>query len=134
LDYLFPDPPDENYVNADYDLKVDPTWGGLEPDENLLLDKDPDEAPFGFIVMTSPPAIQQSLDRRDGSHWDVFDCLDATTIGENSVRMTCTNMGEDSNCDNIHLGHGAASTIVQMPKGCGPGKYAVVKYMHPSTN
>ncbi|KAL4904299.1 hypothetical protein BDW74DRAFT_185624 [Aspergillus multicolor] len=121
LEYLFPDAPDEDEVNSDFVLKVDPTWGGAEPEEFMLLEEEPDEAPFGFVVMTSPAEIQQSLDKRDGSHWKVFDCLDSTTIGEHKVRMVCADTSEVSDCGNIHLGHGAPGTIIQMPKGCGPG-------------
>ncbi|RDW92951.1 uncharacterized protein DSM5745_00273 [Aspergillus mulundensis] len=134
LEYLFPDAPDEDEVNSDFVLKVDPTWGGSEPEEFMILEEEPDEAPFGFVVMTSPAEIQQSLDKRDGSHWEVFDCLDATTIGEHRVRMVCTDTSEQSNCGNIHWGHGAPGTIIQMPQGCGPGKYAVVKDLSPSVN
>ncbi|RGP78609.1 glycoside hydrolase family 18 [Fusarium longipes] len=84
--------------------------------------------------MTSPDELQTSLDKRDGSHWDVFDCFDSTTIGEHRVRMVCTDRSEDSNCDKIHLGHGAPGTILEMPDGCGPGRYAVAKTLVPSTN
>lgn len=134
LEYLFPNAPDENEVNSDFVLKVDPTWGGAEPEESMLLDKEPDEAPFGFVVMTSPAEIQQSLDRRDGSHWEIFGCLDPSTIGEHKVRMVCTDHSEQSNYGHIHWGHGAPGTIVQMPQGCGPGKYAVIKDVAPSVN
>ncbi|KAL3439807.1 hypothetical protein BJX65DRAFT_68290 [Aspergillus insuetus] len=134
LEFLFPDPPPKESTAVDFKLKVDPTFGGSRAEENSLTDPGPEDAPFGFIVMTSPQEIQQSLDRRDGSHWEVFDCLDATTIGEHTVRMTCTDLTENSNCADIHLGHGALGTIIQMPPGCGPGKYAVLKHLEPSAN
>lgn len=86
------------------------------------------------MVITSPEAIQVSLDKRDGSHWEVFDCFDSETEGEHSVRMVCTDHSPNSNCNKIHLGHGAPGTILEMPTGCGPGKYAVAKSLGRSTN
>ncbi|KAF7870544.1 hypothetical protein EAF04_004288 [Stromatinia cepivora] len=131
LEYLFPDPPDEKEANTKFDLEVDPTYGGSI---DVPFQESPANAPFGFVVMTSPDEIQVSLDRRDGSHWEVFDCFDALTEGEHTVRMTCTDDTENSNCGKIHLGHGAPGTIIQMPDGCGPGKYAVAKSLIPSKN
>ncbi|KPM42249.1 hypothetical protein AK830_g4355 [Neonectria ditissima] len=131
LEYLFPDPPNEEDAESDFTLKVDNTWGGAE---DLPFAETPEHSAFGFIVMTSPDELQTTLDRRDGSHWEVFDCNDAVTEGEHTVRMVCTDRGEDSNCDRIYLGHGAPGTIVEMPEGCGPGKYAVVKDLTTSGN
>lgn len=131
LDFLFEDPPDQNTADTDFTLKVDPTFGGSN---NVPFNEDPANAPFGFVVLTSPEELQVSLDRRDGSHWDVFDCFDAVTEGEHTVRMVCTDESDASNCYKIHLGHGAPGTIVQMPEGCGPGKYAVVKSLEASKN
>ncbi|KAH9209045.1 oviduct-specific glycoprotein [Leptodontidium sp. 2 PMI_412] len=83
-----------------------PPEGGVDTDFTLETDKssaDGDTDP-------NEAAFQfVSLDKRDGSHWD----------GEHRVRM-------------IGLGHGVPGTILQMPKGCGPGKYAVAKSMMPS--
>ncbi|ENH99491.1 glycoside hydrolase family 18 protein [Bipolaris maydis ATCC 48331] len=69
-------------------------------------DDNPNDAAFQFVVLVSPEALQISLDKRDGSNWDVFDCNDSISEGEHTVRM--------------------------MPKGCGPGKYAVAKSMTPA--
>ncbi|KAJ1325255.1 chitinase [Microdochium nivale] len=116
-----------------------PPSGGSDTDFSLETDKssangdtDPNEAAFQFVVLVSPEELQVSLDKRDGSHWDVFDCHDSVTEGEHTVRMVCTDYTADSNCGKIGLGHGVPGTIVQMPKGCGPGKYAVAKSMVPS--
>ncbi|KAH7038382.1 glycosyl hydrolases family 18-domain-containing protein [Microdochium trichocladiopsis] len=116
-----------------------PPDGGLDTDFTLETDKssangdtDPNEAAFQFVVLVSPEELQVSLDKRDGSHWDVFDCNDAVTEGEHTVRMVCTDFTPESNCGKIGLGHGVPGTILQMPKGCGPGKYAVAKSMVPS--
>ncbi|KAG8353315.1 hypothetical protein FVEN_g8694 [Fusarium venenatum] len=130
LEYLFENPPDKESADTDWTLKVDSTYGGSETG----FAEDPENSAFGFVVMTSPEELQVSIDKRDGSHWDVFDCFDSTTVGEHRVRMACTDRSENSNCDKIHLGHGAPGTILEMPDGCGPGRYAVAKHMVPSSN
>lgn len=48
--------------------------------------------------------------------------------------MFCTDFSENSNCEKIHLGHGAPGTIIEMPDRCGPGRYAVVKSMSQAEN
>ncbi|TFK66092.1 hypothetical protein BDN72DRAFT_162975 [Pluteus cervinus] len=132
LDYLFPNAPDEEDVDVDFKLKVDPTWG--TGSDKPGADDDPNDAAFGFVILTSPEAIQQTLDKRDGSHWELFDCFDSTSEEEQTIRMVCADDSPSSNCHKIHLGHGAPGTIVEMPEGCGPGKYAVVKDMAESKN
>lgn len=131
LDYLFPNPPSGDNVDTEFDLKVDPTFGGSA---GAKFGDDPEDAEFGFVVLASPEEIQTTLDKRDGSHWDVFDCFDDKTEEPQTVRMMCTDDSVSSNCHKIHLGHGPVGTIVEMPKGCGPGKYAVVKDMRLSNN
>ncbi|RFN52992.1 glycoside hydrolase family 18 protein [Fusarium flagelliforme] len=131
LEYLFENPPDKESADTDWTLKVDNTYGGSI---DMGFREDPKNSAFGFVVMTSPEELQTSLDKRDGSHWDVFDCLDSTTVGEHRVRMVCTDRSDNSNCDKIHLGHGAPGTILEMPDGCGPGRYAVAKSLVPSSN
>jgi chitinase len=68
------------------------------------------------------------LDKRDGSHWELFDCDD--TVGEDrqTVKAVCTNNSEFSNCDDIFLGR-LEETVLEMPGHCGPGKYAVAVSM-----
>ncbi|CCF34433.1 chitotriosidase-1 [Colletotrichum higginsianum] len=56
----------------------------------------------------------------------------AFQFGEHTVSMVCTDFSEKSNCHKIGLGHGVPGTILQMPPGCGPGKYAVAKSMKPA--
>ena len=113
LDYLFPNPPPADSADTDFKLVVDPTFGG-QGDKG---DNEPNDASFGFFVLASPDELQVSLDKRDGSHWEVFDCFDDTSEEEQTVRMTCTDTSENSNCDKIHLGHGVPGTIVEMPSG-----------------
>lgn len=111
-------------------MSTDDTFGDGSSDS----DDNPSDAAFQFVVLTSPEDLQVSLDKRDGSHWDMFNCRDAVTEGEHTVQMVCTDFSEDSNCHKIGLGHGVPGTILQMPQGCGPGKYAVAKSMEPSSS
>ncbi|KAG7139201.1 Chitotriosidase-1 like protein [Verticillium longisporum] len=124
LENLFEHPPDGDSVDTDFSLKTDDSSAGG--------DDDPNEAAFQFVVLASPDELQVSVDKRDGSHWDVFGCEDAVTEGEHTVSMVCTDFSERSNCHKIGLGHGVPGTILQMPPGCGPGKYAVAKSMEPA--
>ncbi|KAL8730716.1 MAG: hypothetical protein Q9166_003908 [cf. Caloplaca sp. 2 TL-2023] len=126
LDHLFPHPPEGDNVDTDFDLEVDNTWGDGKAD---TADEEPNDASFGFVVITSPEELQVSLDKRDGSHWELFNCNDAVSEEEQTIQMFCTDVSENSNCHKISLGHGVPGTIVQMPKGCGPSKYAVAKSM-----
>ncbi|GME43871.1 Glycosyl hydrolases family 18 [Neofusicoccum parvum] len=131
LDYLFPNAPDEADADPEFKLETDDTWG---TGKDQGTEGEPNKSAFGFVVITSPDEVQVSLDKRDGSHWEVFDCFDAVSEDEQTVRMVCTDYSEDSNCHKIHLGHGVPGTIVEMPEGCGPGKYAVAKNMTVSSN
>ncbi|KAL9948803.1 hypothetical protein ACHAQF_005536 [Verticillium nonalfalfae] len=124
LENLFEHPPDGDSVDTDFSLKTDDSSAGG--------DDDPNEAAFQFVVLASPDELQVSVDKRDGSHWDVFGCEDAVTEGEHTVSMVCTDFSERSNCHKIGLGYGVPGTILQMPPGCGPGKYAVAKSMEPA--
>ncbi|OBT47403.1 hypothetical protein VE00_02156 [Pseudogymnoascus sp. WSF 3629] len=54
--------------------------------------------------------------------------------GPHTVQMVCTDFSEGSNCHKIGLGHGVPGTILEMPAGCGPGKYAVAKDMTPASD
>ncbi|KAI0436524.1 carbohydrate-binding module family 18 [Xylaria telfairii] len=134
LDYLFPNPPTGDSVDTDFDLMIDDTWGSGS--DKTAEDNDPDEASFGFWVMTSPEEIQTSLDKRDGSHWELYNCHDAESEEAQTVQMVCMDLSKTSNCHKIGLGHGVPGTILEMPKGqgCGPSKYAVAVSMEPSKN
>ena len=93
---------------------------------------EPNDAVFQFVVFSSPEEFQISLDKRDGSHWEVFNCQNEESEDEHTVQMICTDVSADSNCYKIDLGHGVPGIILQMLVGCGPGKYAVAKFMTPS--
>ncbi|KAH6651435.1 glycosyl hydrolases family 18-domain-containing protein [Truncatella angustata] len=124
LGNLFEHPPAGDSVDTDFTL---------ETDNDSDSQHDPNDAAFQFVVLASPEELQVSLDKRDGSHWDIFSGCDSA-IGEegpHTVQMVCTDLSEDSNCHKIGLGHGVPGTILQMPAGCGPGKYAIAKDMAP---
>ncbi|KAF2716673.1 glycoside hydrolase family 18 protein [Polychaeton citri CBS 116435] len=132
LNYLFPAPPTGEDVDTTFKLKVDPTYGGSA--DAIPFSDDPENGEFGFAIITSPAELQVTLDERDGSSWSVFDCNDSKSEEAQTVRMMCTDESEHGDCHKIHLGHGATGTIIEMPRGCGPGKYAVVKSMELSRN
>ena len=112
MEYLFPNPPPADTADTDFKLSVDADYGAGGASEN-----NPNEASFGFFVLASPEELQVSLDKRDGSHWEVFDCFDSVSEEAQKVRMTCTDTSKASNCDQIYLGHGVPGTILEMPPG-----------------
>ncbi|EAQ84573.1 hypothetical protein CHGG_08587 [Chaetomium globosum CBS 148.51] len=127
LGNLFENPPEGESVDTDF---------SLETDKDSDSQQNPNDAAFQFVVLASPEELQVSLDKRDGSHWDIFSGCDSA-IGEDgphTVQMVCTDFSEGSNCHKISLGHGVPGTILQMPPGCGPGKYAVAKDMVPTSD
>ncbi|KAI1505939.1 hypothetical protein F5X99DRAFT_404485 [Biscogniauxia marginata] len=132
---LFENPPTGDNVDTEYDLNIDDTWGTGESLTNDDGD-DPGDAAFNFYVMASPEEIQISMDKRDGSHWDILNCHETNQVSEapQTVQMVCTDVSENSNCYKIGLGKGVPGTILQMPPRCGPGKYAVAVSMVPAVN
>ncbi|SPO07096.1 related to chitinase [Cephalotrichum gorgonifer] len=128
LENLFVHPPEGDNIDTDFILEIDDTWGTGSSKTNDDADE-PNDAAFQFVIMTSPEELQVSLDKRDGSHWELFNCNDAESEEPQTIQMICTDVSEDSNCHKIELGHGVPGTILQMPPGCGPGTYAVAKDM-----
>ncbi|KAG7115614.1 Chitotriosidase-1 like protein [Verticillium longisporum] len=63
LENLFEHPPDGDSVDTDFSLKTD--------DSSASGDDEPNEAAFQFVVLASPDELQVSVDKRDGSHWDM---------------------------------------------------------------
>jgi chitinase len=110
----------------------------------------PDDNSFGFYILTGnnhscaytlmltistgPEEEITTLDKRDGSHWELFDC--DSTRGENrqTVKAVCTDTSDTSNCGIIYKGTGVVATVVEMPENCGPGKYSVAVSLEPSKN
>lgn len=127
LENLFQNPPDSDSVDTDF---------SLETDKDSDKKQNPNDAAFQFVVLASPEELQVSIDKRDGSHWDVFSGCDSAIgdEGPHTVQMVCTDLSEGSNCHKIGLGHGVPGTILEMPAGCGPGKYAVAKDMAPASD
>ncbi|KAH0491929.1 hypothetical protein TgHK011_003330 [Trichoderma gracile] len=92
---------------------------------------DPNENGFGWVIMTGPEDQLASLDKRDGSHWELFDCPDRDSITEDdriTVRAVCSDDSGDSNCGVIFRG-GVKRTVVEMPPHCGIGRYAMAVSM-----
>ncbi len=73
------------------------------------------------------------MDKRDGSHWELVGCDAEQHERRRTVQAVCTDDSEQSNCDDIFLG-GVAATVVRMPRGCGPGKYAIAVSMEPASH
>ncbi|OAL43395.1 hypothetical protein IQ07DRAFT_593170 [Pyrenochaeta sp. DS3sAY3a] len=128
LEYLFPSPgPKENTEKLD--IKIDTSIGtGSKNSKNAANDH-----AFGWYIMSGPENEFSSVNKRDGSHWEFFDC--DNTVGESrqTIKAVCTDSSEKSNCDLIFKG-GVESTVVEMPSDCGPGKYAVAWKLEPSIN
>jgi hypothetical protein len=60
--------------------------------------------------------LQVSLDKRDGSHWELFDCIDS--VSEKAQTIECVHgLFGESNCNKIYLGKGVSGTILEMPSG-----------------
>ncbi|KAL2811216.1 hypothetical protein BDW59DRAFT_179287 [Aspergillus cavernicola] len=132
LEYLFPNPPIDDSDDPDFNLQIDDTWG---TGETLSDEEDePDDAAFGFVVITAPDEVHVSLDKRDGSPWELMDCPDTDSEDAHTIRMICTDPSSGSKCNHINRGHGVPGTILQMPNRCGPGRYAVAKSFAVSQN
>ncbi|KAF5852879.1 hypothetical protein GGP41_008338 [Bipolaris sorokiniana] len=127
---LFPKPGPESDTEK-LDIKLDRTMGGQKKAGNSVH---PNDSAFGFYIMSGPEEELTSIDKRDGSHWELFDC--DNTVGEKrqTVKAVCANLSDDHNCDVIFKGTGVAGTVVDMPGDCGPGRYAVAVSMTPSTD
>lgn len=107
--------------------------------------EDPNENGFGFAIMsgrssqriskqnlievfhTGPSNELTSFDKRDGSHWELYDCPDEKHDGRQTVKALCTDDSIDSNCGLIFNGWGVEDTIVELPPGCSQGRYAVAR-------
>ncbi|OTA84778.1 glycoside hydrolase family 18 protein [Hypoxylon sp. CO27-5] len=85
---------------------------------------DPDASGFAWHIMDGPLDELSNLDKRDGAHWEVFDCDPENHEGRQTAKIVCTDHSEDSNCHELWLG-GIKTKVLKMPTGCGPGKYAM---------
>ena len=82
--------------------------------------------------MAASSKLLVSFDKRDGSHWEFLECN--AKAEEQTVRIVCTDDTPSSNCGQIRAGHGVPGTIVELPRECGPGRYAVAKDLVLATN
>lgn len=80
-----------------------------------------------------PKSEMSTMNKRDGSHWEFFNCPKEMTEVRRTVRVVCTVDGPESNCDDIY-DDGLPHAVVEMPDGYGPVKYAMAVSLEPSVN
>ncbi|KAK3690444.1 glycosyl hydrolase family 71-domain-containing protein [Podospora appendiculata] len=135
LKNLFPGVgPEHDADKQRWHVELDPSMGSADPTPETSTNANDNS--FGWYIMSGPADELTSLNKRDGSHWELFDCHDALDeTRRHTVRAVCTTHGAvDSNCNNIHLGNGVAETVVEMPQSCGPGRYAMAVSLAPSAD
>ncbi|KAF2733512.1 hypothetical protein EJ04DRAFT_468282 [Polyplosphaeria fusca] len=129
LENLFPKPGPASDTER-LDIKLDRTMGGQR---NAGNDVDPNKNAFGFYILSGPDNEITTFNKRDDSHWEIFDCDNSLGEERQTVKAVCTDVTEDSNCD-IVFRDGVALTIIEMPDDCGPGKYSVAVSLTESSN
>ena len=112
------------------DIKIDRTMGGQRTAGN---DADPNNNAFGFYIMSGPENEITTFNKRDSSHWELFGCDAAVGEARQTVKAVCTDITNNSNCEKVFQG-GVATTVIEMPDDCGPGKYAIAVDLIRSTN
>ncbi|KAK3360720.1 family 18 glycosyl hydrolase [Lasiosphaeria hispida] len=128
LEYLFDyegqQPPDDAITT--YQIDIDAS--GSAADDA----RDANSNAFGWHIISGPPGEVTSFDRRDDSHWVLLDCnKDMHEDHTHTIKAVCTDESDGSNCDDIFR-DGVATTVVKMPSGCGPGKYAIAVSLEPA--
>ncbi|KAL8996099.1 MAG: hypothetical protein Q9188_006647 [Gyalolechia gomerana] len=94
------------------------TWGDGKAN---TINKKPNDASFGFVVITSPDQLQVSLDERDGSHWELFNCNDVVGEEQQIIQMFCTDTSENGNSvagfkildTDAEVGYGAGTFVTK---------------------
>ncbi|KAI1281725.1 carbohydrate-binding module family 18 [Xylaria sp. FL0933] len=127
-EFLFPDPP-ASTESATVQLSIDTTDQG----NNANGSEDPNENGFGWVIMVGPSSQLTSMRKRDGSHWELYDCGDNSHSGTRTVKAVCTDESESSNCNIIFKG-GVERTVIEVPAECGPGRYAMAVSMSESVD
>jgi chitinase len=127
---LFPTPGPSSDKQT-WNVELDPSMGGADPVPNGSTD--PNENSFGWHIMSGPSDEITTMSKRDGSHWDVYDC-EHTGTERQTAKAVCIDDSEDSKCGIIFMGRGVAETVVEMPPGCGAGKYAMAISLEPAAN
>lgn len=64
------------------------------------------------MVITAPEEVHVSLDKRDGSPWELMDCPDSDSEEAHTIRMVCTDSSDSTKCDHIYRGYGVPGTIL----------------------
>ncbi|KAI1119842.1 hypothetical protein F5Y10DRAFT_283740 [Nemania abortiva] len=123
-EYLFPDPP-ASTESATVQLTIDTTDQGSTGSEY------PDDNGFGWVIMVGPSSQLTSMRKRDGSHWELYNCGDNSHSSTRTVKAVCTDESEASNC-HIIFKDGVERTVIEVPPECGPGRYAVAVSMSES--
>lgn len=126
LAWLFPTPgpsSDTQSFEIDLDTTVTASAGSTLPDDNA----------FGWHILSGPEDEQTTMDKRDGSHWELYGCDAERHEHRQTVRAVCTRAedDEDSNCGIIWKG-GAEGTVIELPDECGAGRYAMLVSLEPS--
>jgi len=114
---------------TDFALMTDNTMGGRQQDKG---NSDPNSNSFAWYLIDGPANEVTTLDKRQGSGWEVYDCDTELHEERQTARMVCTDDRDssDSNCHHIFLGE-VSATVIRMPAGCGPGKYAMAVSVEP---
>jgi chitinase len=112
---------------TDFALLTDNTMGGRRPDNG---NSDPQDNGFAWYLIDGPRDEVTTLNKRQGSDWEVYDCDPIQHEERQTAKMVCTDESPDSNCDHIFLGE-VPATVLRMPDGCGPGKYAMAVSLEP---
>lgn len=118
-----------------FDTKIE---AGEEQSFDIDVDKDrgesshPNDNSFGWHIMSGPPDQLHNLNKRDGSHWEVYGCDRERHEGVQSARLVCSRAwgGNDNNCGDLLKG-GVADTVIEMPPHCGASKYAMAVSLDP---
>lgn len=136
LENLFPEPGEQN-DEPEFKIEVDADSGeDLHPNEHSFGCKFNGNLALVIVltmivgyIMSGPKEELTTLNKRDGSDWELFGCDTEKHDGVQSALMVC-GKEDGHNCDTIFDG-GAADTVVEMPHECGPGKYAMVVSIEP---
>lgn len=78
--------------------------------------------------MVGPAESVQSLDKRDGSFLETFDCPnpDPSDYSVQTFKAVCIADSDDHDCEDLLLGDGAFGTIARLPADCGPDEWVRV--------
>ena len=96
---------------------------GLNPQTDKHTE-DPSKTTFGFFSMIGDPDQVNTIDKRDGSPYEVFDCPnpdddDKDVAKIRKLRAIC--LGDPSSCEDVFFG-GIEAKLIRLPEHVGsPG-------------